>query len=115
MAVGLAIGPAIGTYAGSLLAARQLLTSGVFIDDITPKAALVAAVAAVAAQLGNTAAVCRRCYIHPAVLAAFDEAARFQQWISEVARDEAPAGLQPDEAALLRYLAAAPVTASPMS
>jgi DNA topoisomerase-1 len=38
------------------------------------KANIVAAVDAVAARLGNTRAVCRSSYIHPAILAGYEHA-----------------------------------------
>jgi DNA topoisomerase-1 len=34
---------------------------------------LKAAIAAVATRLGNTPAICRKCYIHPEVLLAYSE------------------------------------------
>jgi DNA topoisomerase-1 len=95
------------TWAGSLLAARQLVTARVFVDDVTPKAVLMAAVAAVAAQLGNTAAVCRKCYIHPEVLRAYEDRACYDRWMQECSDDTSPDWLEPDEAALLRFLSGA--------
>ncbi|HXI36020.1 MAG TPA: DNA topoisomerase IB, partial [Burkholderiales bacterium] len=58
------------TWAGTLLAARALRTrraAGV----ADTRRELAQAVAEVARKLGNTPAVCRKCYIHPAVLEAF--------------------------------------------
>lgn len=59
------------TWAGTLAAAEEL-------DGFDPPASLTAgkrtiveAVDRVAASLGNTRAVCRKCYIHPAVLEAY--------------------------------------------
>ena len=51
------------TWAGTVLAARELHHSG--------KNQLSPAIARVARQLGNTPAVCRKCYIHPAVIDAY--------------------------------------------
>jgi DNA topoisomerase I len=100
------------TWAGSLLAARQLHATHPIADEAGRKGIRVATIAAVAAQLGNTVAVCRKCYIHPSVLAAFDDRALFDRWIGESTRTDAAAGLEPDEAALLRFLDATPVMAS---
>jgi DNA topoisomerase-1 len=56
----------------------------------------------VAARLGNTRAVCRRCYVHPVVLDAYRDgslAAAMRKPASPVR-----GGLQADEAALVRLL-----------
>lgn len=59
------------TWAGTVLAAEQLAAIGAAATARQLKSNIVAAVDAVAARLGNTRAVCRRCYIHPAVLDAY--------------------------------------------
>jgi DNA topoisomerase I len=54
------------TWAGTQLAAlalRELAAE----DETVRKSAIVRAVEQVAKHLGNTAAVCRKCYIHPAI------------------------------------------------
>ena len=61
------------TWAGTLLAARALAAIPVPGTARGRRRAIAAAVKEVASRLGNTAAVCRRCYIHPAVPAAFEE------------------------------------------
>ena len=60
------------TWAGTLLAARELCAAAAASSAAGRKRRVAAAVAAVAAQLRNTAAVCRSCYIHPAVLEAYE-------------------------------------------
>lgn len=92
------------TWAGTLLAALELEPSRCFDEGSSPKAAEVAAIASVAAQLGNTLAVCRKGYIHPAILEAYQNRAVFDAWLAECANDECPEGLMPYEAALLRFL-----------
>ena len=89
------------TWAGTVLAARQLPSAPGRDDGVD----LHDAVAMVAARLGNTAAVCRRCYIHPAVLGAFDDPRRRAAWCSVLQGPERPGGLLPIERALLRILA----------
>jgi DNA topoisomerase I len=54
------------TWAGTQLAAMALQEFADF-DGAATKSAIVRAVEEVAKQLGNTAAVCRKCYIHPAI------------------------------------------------
>jgi DNA topoisomerase I len=56
------------TWAGTVLAAIALQEFGKFDTKSQAKKNLVAAVERVAQRLGNTPAVCRKCYIHPAIL-----------------------------------------------
>jgi DNA topoisomerase-1 len=56
------------TWAGTVLAACQLSAQQAAKSLTEAKRNVVAAVREVAEQLGNTVAVCRKCYIHPAVL-----------------------------------------------
>ena len=60
------------TWGGTVLAARSLRESGPFESQTAMKANIVAAVDAVAERLGNTRAVCRAAYIHPAVLLGYE-------------------------------------------
>jgi DNA topoisomerase-1 len=59
------------TWAGTVLAAMVLADLPDGVSQTARQRALVAAVDVVASRLGNTRAVCRRCYIHPAVLEAY--------------------------------------------
>lgn len=89
------------TWAGSvyaLAALRRLMCS----SASEARAHLVATVKDVAALLRNTPAVCRRCYIHPAVISAF-EADELQSLTPGRSRR----GLKADEAALATLLAQA--------
>jgi DNA topoisomerase-1 len=61
------------TWAGTVLAARALARLGAFDSQAQAKRNVVTAVEAVAGLLGNTAAVCRKCYIHPAVIESYLE------------------------------------------
>jgi DNA topoisomerase-1 len=56
------------TWSGTVLAACQLSAQQAAKSLTEAKRNVVAAVREVAEQLGNTVAVCRKCYIHPAVL-----------------------------------------------
>jgi DNA topoisomerase-1 len=57
------------TWAGTVKAAIGFAGT-----DASPnKKNVRAVIAAVAAELGNTIAICRRCYIHPGVIAAFED------------------------------------------
>jgi DNA topoisomerase-1 len=63
------------TWAGTALATMALLTTGVFSSQREAKRQVVKVVARVAEDLGNTPAVCRKGYIHPAVIETFLEGA----------------------------------------
>ena len=59
------------TWAGSVLACDLLRELGPFESATQAKKNIVQAIKKVAAKLGNTPAVCRKCYVHPAVLEAY--------------------------------------------
>ena len=56
--------------------AGELATAGRFSSAAEGKRKIVRAVEAVARRLGNTKAVCRKSYIHPAIFDAYLEGAR---------------------------------------
>jgi DNA topoisomerase-1 len=59
------------TWAGTVLAASELRRCERCRNQRHGKRQVVAAIEKVAAQLGNTPSVCRKSYVHPAVLAAY--------------------------------------------
>jgi len=59
------------TWAGTVLAAQELSARAAFRSQREAKSHVLRAVESVAKRLGNTRAVCRKSYIHPAVLAAY--------------------------------------------
>jgi DNA topoisomerase-1 len=83
------------TWAGTLLAARLLSE---------PQPGLAEAAAEVARQLGNTPAITRKCYIHPAVLAAHQNRGLFELWAGLAASRPARRGLSKEESVLLAFL-----------
>lgn len=94
------------TWAGSVLACDLLRGMGAFESGTQAKKNVVAAIKAVALKLGNTPSVCRKCYVHPAVLEAYlggipvDEAkAELEEEIGEHA-----GMLRKEERTLLRLL-----------
>jgi DNA topoisomerase-1 len=60
------------TWAGTLAAARALVTLPACAVEGEAKRNVVTCVKAVAGVLGNTPAICRKAYIHPAVLTAYE-------------------------------------------
>jgi DNA topoisomerase-1 len=87
------------TWAGTVLAANLLQESSPADSATAAKRQVRAALQQVAARLGNTVAICRKCYVHPAVLDAY--AAGTLRLRRLKPRNGA---LRPEEAATLRFL-----------
>jgi DNA topoisomerase-1 len=66
------------TWAGTVLAAQALAAAEAFESQREAKRNVVRAIESVAKRLGNTKAVCRKCYIHPAILDAYMDGATIQ-------------------------------------
>ena len=94
------------TWAGTVLAACALLELAEREPEAQGKKNLTAAIDLVAAQLGNTPAVCRKCYIHPAVLDAYLENSIPEELrlSNGQARPGSGSGLKPEEKAVLNFL-----------
>ncbi|WP_248919735.1 DNA topoisomerase IB [Pseudomonas entomophila] len=86
------------TWAGTSLA-LDLLKPLAWEPDSEARRQVAAIVRQVAARLGNTPAVCRRCYIHPAVLEHFQLG-----HLAKLPRARQRKGLEMEEVALLRFL-----------
>ena len=94
------------TWAGTVLAALALREFEEVSSQAQAKKNVVTAVEAVARMLGNTPAVCRKCYVHPEVLDSYlqgDTIETIQQKL-KVKIDEELAELKPEEAAVLVLL-----------
>jgi DNA topoisomerase-1 len=87
------------TWAGTVLAANLLIEIGKPESVTAAKRQIRAAMQEVAARLGNTVAICRKCYVHPSVLEAYGAGELQLRRIA--AKDRA---LRPEEAATLRFL-----------
>lgn len=59
------------TWAGTVLAAMALSEFDKVDSQTAAKANIRAAIEAVATRLGNTASICRKCYVHPEVLTCY--------------------------------------------
>ncbi len=92
------------TWAGTLLAATELTTSGCADTATEAKPVIARAVESVSGRLGNTPAICRKCYIHPMVLEAYQNPALFARWTRALERAGDEEGLTREEGALLRFL-----------
>lgn len=94
------------TWAGTVLAAFALDEVEQAMSEAARKRTLSRAIRTVAARLGNTPAVCRRCYVHPEVVSAWLEGSLLEQMRAEAERtlrEDLP-GLSPEEAAVLAFL-----------
>ena len=94
------------TWAGTVLAALALQEFEAFDSQAQAKKNVVRAIEAVARRLGNTPTVCRKCYVHPAIIDAYLEGTlidTLQQRAEQELADSMPA-LRPEEAAVLALL-----------
>jgi DNA topoisomerase I len=90
------------TWHGTVLAAWALKEAGPSETKTQSRRLVAGAVDQVAARLGNTPAVCRACYIHPQLIAAYLDGS-----LSGLRRGPAignGAGLSREEASVLRFL-----------
>jgi DNA topoisomerase-1 len=94
------------TWAGTVLAARSLAAMRPARNERIARQRVVEAIDVVAKRLGNTRAVCRRCYVHPAVIEAFVDGG-IPAALARPDRTKRGAGLSTHEAAVARLLAKA--------
>lgn len=94
------------TWAGTVLACMMLREFEPFESDTQAKKNVVRAIEAVAKRLGNTASVCRKCYVHPAVLESYLGGAMMKFVEDRVEREieERLQTLREEELALLHLL-----------
>lgn len=94
------------TWAGTVLAALALQEFEAFDSQAQAKRNIVAAVESVAKKLGNTKAVCRKCYIHPAVIESYLDGtmARSLKRRTEQKLSHSLHRLRPEEATVLALL-----------
>ncbi len=94
------------TWAGTVLAALALREFEAFDSQAQAKKNLVRAIERVAARLGNTPTVCRKCYVHPEIIASYLDGTMLDT-LGQIAGQESAAKLhelQPEEAAVLVLL-----------
>jgi DNA topoisomerase-1 len=95
------------TWAGTVLATRELHAAGPCTSAATGKRTLVRAVKAVASRLGNRPATCRKYYIHPAILEAYSDGSLFPAMEAGRQQDAAYGGqgLRPEEYTVMVIIA----------
>ncbi|MCP9495073.1 MAG: hypothetical protein MSG64_11555 [Pyrinomonadaceae bacterium MAG19_C2-C3] len=96
------------TWGGTMLAATNLAEIGKAETERQAKTNVVKAVKRVAEHLGNTPAVCRSCYIHPAVMERYMEGITLEEFTSRRKRriNRTQAERDPEEEAVLQMLKA---------
>lgn len=94
------------TWAATHLAAEALREFEQFDSEAKRKKAIVDAVKKVAEHLGNTPAICRRCYIHPAILDGYLEGTLLDALANEAQAylEQNVHGMKPEEAAVTAFL-----------
>ncbi|HEX7231935.1 MAG TPA: DNA topoisomerase IB [Candidatus Binatia bacterium] len=93
------------TWAGTVLAARAFGELAPFASKSQAKRDIVRGVEVVARKLGNTRAVCQKCYIHPATVKAYFDGTLPESLSRPVlAAREPQNGLTDDEAAVMMIL-----------
>jgi DNA topoisomerase-1 len=94
------------TWAGTVLAAMTLDEFESFDSEAGAKANVVRAIERVSRQLGNTPAICRKCYVHPEIVDSYLDGAlagNLQKEISKKVREDF-ARLSTEELLVLTFL-----------
>lgn len=94
------------TWAGTVLACMMLQEFEAFESETQAKKNVVEAIKSVAARLGNTPSVCRKCYVHPAVLDSYMNGAMMKSVKRQVEEDLPGSSkeLRQEEIALMKLL-----------
>jgi DNA topoisomerase I len=94
------------TWGGTVIAMRELEAEGAFDSQTQGKKNVVQAIKTAAEQLGNTPAICRKCYVHPGVLDAYLDGSLldFVKQYSRREKKESGEGFRPEEVRALEFL-----------
>ncbi|HEV8310794.1 MAG TPA: DNA topoisomerase IB [Methylomirabilota bacterium] len=94
------------TWTATVLAAMALADLARFESTVQARRNVLRAVATVAARLGNTAAICRKSYVHPVVIDAYLQGSLLDQLAVRTEKASATTlrRLRPEEAAVLALL-----------
>ncbi|MBI4410617.1 MAG: DNA topoisomerase IB [Gemmatimonadetes bacterium] len=95
------------TFGGTVRAATILAELGPPVSEREAKKHLSLCCRLVAQDLGNTPAICRKAYIHPAVLGGYEHGRTIEAVMRKAPRPleaREPPGFYPEEAALMRFL-----------
>ena len=94
------------TWAGTVLICAELQALENFESETQAKKNVIQAIKAVSALLGNTPSVCRKCYVHPAVLECYmaGELVKSKKRRTKRETSEHLNALRDEETAMLRFL-----------
>lgn len=94
------------TWSGTVLAAMALQEFEKFDSEAQAKKNIMRAIESVAKKLGNTPTICRKCYVHPAVIEAYLDGVMLEALQQRAQRKLANEihALSPEEAAVLAFL-----------
>jgi len=92
------------TWAGTVLAALALQECERFTTQAAAKRNIRTAIESVAARLGNTPTICRKCYVHPEIFDCYMDEALALEVEAEAEAQSDSGTLRPDEAAVLALL-----------
>lgn len=94
------------TWGGTVIATRTLEELGGFENQTQAKKNVVQAIKTAAEHLGNTPAICRKCYIHPGVIDAYMDGSLldFLKYNRPKGDTDTKHGLRLDEAVVLAFL-----------
>jgi len=95
------------TWAGTMLAALALRDCEACESETQAKKNVTEAIKFVSQRLGNTPAICRKCYVHPGVLGSYLDGTLAQALVQEIRAEaeESPHALKAEESAVLALLA----------
>ena len=94
------------TWAGTVLASLALQECEAFSSATQAKKNVTAAIKAVSQRLGNTPAICRKCYVHPAIFETYLDGTMLEALKQETEQElvETLHTLKPEEAAVMALL-----------
>lgn len=94
------------TWAGTLHALHELSSIGEALNDTEAKKNIVAVLDKVSEKLGNTRAVCKKYYVHPALIEMYQnkQLSNYLKEIDEIEKPDDISGLTNEEKLLMRIL-----------
>ena len=94
------------TWAGTVTATCALIDLGEYESQTQARKNVVQAIEQASMHLGNTPAICRKCYIHPEIIDSYLDGSLLKAVSrhDEEAIEEALRGLHPEEVAVLAFL-----------
>jgi DNA topoisomerase-1 len=92
------------TWSGTVLAAVALLEYEKFDSQAQARKNVVQAIESVAKKLGNTPTICRKCYVHPALIESYLDGTMLKALRRRARQQLQEDSLRPEEAAVLALL-----------